>query len=82
MKTVDSVNEYAYNEWEDDDRMWKIKAAIEDLRPVEKQIFMSYVEGGTYVSVAKEYKVSVPTARKYIIQVRNKILEMIDNGEE
>ena len=58
---------------EDEELIWKIKDAIQRLRPVEKKILLTYVEGGTYTSVAKTFNVSVPTARTYINEVINKV---------
>lgn len=79
METM--IEDYKIDEWEDDDLMWKIKTALTLLRPVERTIFMTFVEGGTYTSVAKAYGVSVPTARTYILRIKEKIMKLI-NGEE
>lgn len=74
--------DYVPNEMEDEERMFKIKAAIQKLRPVERKIVLTYVEGGTYTSVAKTYNVSVPTAKKYVTQVISKILKIMDDDTE
>lgn len=71
------MDDYAFNEWEDDDKMRGIKEAISSLRPVERKIFLTYVEGGTYTSVANEFGVSVPTAKKYICEIIDKIKERL-----
>ena len=74
--------EYEFNEWEDDDRMKRIKDALQSLKPVERKIFLTYVESGTYSETARQYNVSVPTAKKYLIEIKNKILNKIDNDIE
>ena len=63
---------------EDDDRMYKIKDAIQALRPVERKIFLTYVESGTYSETARQFKVSVPTAKRYIVEIKNKIISKIE----
>jgi len=63
--------------WEDTDLTWKIKEAIARLRPVERTIFLQYVELGTYTALAKKYKVTAPTVRTYIKMIRAKILEYV-----
>ena len=74
--------DYEPNSMEDEERIFKIKQAIQELRPVERTIFLTYAEGGTYTSVAKTYKVSVPTAKKYILEVAEKILKMINDDND
>jgi DNA-directed RNA polymerase specialized sigma24 family protein len=70
--------EYEFNEWEDDDRMKTIKDALQSLRPVERKIFLTYVESGTYSETARTFKVSVPTAKKYLVEIKNKLLSKIE----
>lgn len=70
--------DYLVNE-EDDDTMVCIKEAIADLRPVERTIWLKYVETDNYSAVAREYSVSVPTAKKYINEIKNKIISKLDN---
>ena len=72
-------DDFIPNDMTDDERIYAIKEAIQELRPVERKIFLTYVEGGTYTSVAQTYGVSVPTAKKYILQVINKVLDMIND---
>ena len=64
---------------EDDDRMYTLKTAIQGLRPVERKIFLTYVESGTYSETARQFNVSVPTAKRYIVEIKNKIINMIEN---
>lgn len=65
---------------QDDDEMLLIKSALQGLRPIERKIFLTYTELGTYTATAKEYRVSVPTAAKYIKIIRNKIQKFIDDN--
>ena len=74
--------DYAPNDMEDDDQMYRLKEAIQELKPVERKIFLTYAEGGTYTSVAKTYGVSVPTAKKYLLQVINKVLTIINDDDD
>lgn len=61
----------------DDDRMRTIKEAIAKLTPAQRKIWITYVDNGTYTSVANAYNVSVPTAKKYITEVKQIILDLI-----
>ena len=70
--------EYEFNEWDDDDRMKRIKDALQSLKPVERKIFLTYVESGTYSETARQYNVSVPTAKRYLIEIKNKLLSKIE----
>lgn len=64
---------------EDDDRMYEIKSALQSLRPVERKIFLTYVESGTYSETARQFRVSVPTAKRYIVEIKNKIINKLDD---
>lgn len=65
---------------EDDDLLYTLKEAIQSLRPVERKIFLTYTELGTYTQAAKTFHVSVPTIRKYINEIRKKIYGYIDDN--
>lgn len=58
------------------DEMVAILAALRALTPAQRKIFLTYAAKGTYTAVAKEFKVSVPTARNYIKALQAKIKEM------
>ena len=58
---------------EDDDRIVRIKEMLKGLRKVERDIFLTYVEEGTYAAVARRYNVSAPTAKTYINAIKNKL---------
>lgn len=75
---VDIYEEEYSPTMEDDDRMYKLKMAIRSLRPVERKIFLTYVESGTYSETARTFHVSVPTAKRYLLDIKNKLIEMME----
>lgn len=76
-------SEYTQKNIEDDDEMYLIKEAVEKaLNPVQRKIFLTYTELGTYTATAKEFKVSVPTIKAYIQGLRGKIYEYVDDNIE
>lgn len=73
-------NEYlTIDNFNDDDILLNIKDIIKNLKEPEKLIFIKYLELGSYAGVAKEYKVTKPTAKKYIMIVKNKIINELHN---
>lgn len=73
------TDDYKPDTLEDDDLLYTLKEAIQSLRPVERKIFLTYTELGTYTQAAKTFHVSVPTIRKYINEIRQKIYGHINN---
>ena len=73
------TDEYQPDTLEDDDLLYTLKEAIQNLRPVERKIFLTYTELGTYTQAAKTFHVSVPTIRKYLAEIREKIKNYINN---
>lgn len=73
------TDEYQPDTLEDDDLLYAIKEAIQSLRPMERKIFLTYTELGTYTQAAKTFHVSVPTIRKYINEIRQKIYGHIND---
>lgn len=72
--------EYMIHNPEDDDEMYQLKEALKNaLNPLERKIFISYLECGTYAATAKLFKVSKPTVSKYVNNLKNKIIEYVDN---
>lgn len=65
---------------QDDDEMLLIKSALQGLRPIERKIWLTYTELGTYTAVAREYNVSVPTSAKYLKIIRKKIMDYLDDN--
>lgn len=75
MKNEDLVYypEYEPDNLIDDDHMLHIKEAVDTLPFIQKKIFLTYVELGSYAALAREFGVSTPTAKKYIETIREKI---------
>lgn len=67
--------DYEPNADKDDDKMLHIKTAVSKLNSVQKLIFLTYCELGSYAALARYYKVSKPTAKKYITQIKEKIYD-------
>ncbi len=67
--------DYEPNTDKDDDKMLHIKEAVDSLNSLQKKIFLTYCELGSYAALARYYKVSKPTAKKYIQQIRDKIYD-------
>lgn len=73
MSKIYTESEYTTITVDDDDMMVNIKDKLRSLRKVERDIFMTYVNEGTYAAVAAKYNVSAPTAKSYINIIREKI---------
>lgn len=69
--------DYIPDNWGDDDEMYRIKEVIDSLPFVQKKIFLTYAELGSYAAVGREFGVSTPTARTYIREIRDKIMELL-----
>lgn len=67
-------DDYQINE-NDDDTLYAIKEALTRLTTVEKKIFLTYCELGTYSATARQFNVTSPTIKSYINQIKNKILK-------
>ena len=78
-------NEYIEIQYTDDDTLMVIKEAIEKMRPMEQRLWIDYVECGTFAALARKYNVSAPTAKTYIMRLKEKILDAImayENNKE
>ena len=67
---------------DDDDRIYEVKTAIKQLNSIQRKIFLTYITLGTYTATAKEFRVSIPTARNYVLKIKNKILEIIEKNND
>ena len=80
------INEYTEIQISDDDTLMVIKATIEKMRPMEQRLWIDYVECGTFAALARKYNVSAPTAKTYIMRLKEKILDALkayeDNKEQ
>lgn len=78
-------NDYIPDDWMDDDFMYAIKEAINSLTPMERRIWLTYTETGSYAATGREFNVSAPTSGSYVRQVKIKILKLVlenDNIKE
>lgn len=75
--TMRIIDEYITPMDEDDDEMLLIKEAISKLNGVQRKIYLSYVENGTYTATAEEFGVSIPTIKTYINNINGKIRDYI-----
>ena len=80
------INEYTEIQISDDDTLIVIKEAIEKMRPMEQRLWIDYVECVTFAALARKYNVSAPTAKTYIMRLKEKILDALkayeDNKEQ
>ena len=61
----------------DTDELYWTKEAIKALTPVQRKIYITYLETGTYSKTAEVFKVSQPTVKKYIKGLTTKIREYV-----
>lgn len=62
----------------DDDRLYRIREAINNLHPAQKRIIVMYLEYGTYSEVAKELHCSVPTCSKMVKEIIMKLKKILE----
>ena len=67
-----------HNEDEDDELFLYKEALTKALNPLERKIFITYLEMETYAATAKAFNVSIPTVSKYIGNLKSKIIDYID----
>lgn len=85
MKTLPELieEEYLEHKLTDDEDVYYLKEALKNgLNKIERKIFLTYLESGTYAKTAKVFKVSVPTISKYINNLKNKIMEYVDDNNK
>ena len=76
------INEFIEVQYTDDDTLIVIKEAIEKMRPMEQRLWIDYVECGTFAALARKYNVSAPTAKTYIMRLKEKILNALTEYED
>lgn len=67
--------DYKPDKDKDDDHILHIKEAVDKLDTLSKLIFLTYCELGSYAACARYWKVSKPTAKKYIQKIKEKIYD-------
>ena len=79
------INEFTEIQITDDDTLIVRKEAINKMRPMEQRLWIDYVECGTFAALARKYNVSAPTAKTYIMRLKEKILDALiayENNKE
>ena len=76
------INEFTEIQITDDDTLIVIKEAINKMRPMEQRLWIDYVECGTFAALARKYNVSAPTAKTYIMRLKEKILDALKAYED
>ena len=76
------INEFIEVQYTDDDTLIVIKEAINKMRPMEQRLWIDYVECGTFAALARKYNVSAPTAKTYIMRLKEKILNALTEYED
>ena len=77
QKTFDmemAIKYYLTFEDSDDDALRTLKDAILSVRPAERRILLTYIDFGTYSETAREFNVSSTCIRKYINDIRSKLI--------
>lgn len=69
--------EYEPNEFEDDDKMLHIKEVVDSLNYIQKKIWLTYCEIGTYAGTARAFGVCVPTVKKYLKHIKTILYERL-----
>ena len=73
--------EYITHNDQEDDEMFLLKEALQHaLTPLERKIWITYLENETYAATAKLFKVSIPTLSRYINTLKDKILEYVHDN--
>ena len=73
--------EYTEPNIEDDDEVYLLKEALKNaLNPLERKIYICYLEKETYAGVAKVFHVTTPTVARYINNLKRKIIEYVDDN--
>lgn len=80
-KTINDLieDEYLTHNIDEDDEMYWLKEALKEaLNTVERKIYLTYLERGTYAATAKAFKVTMPTLSKYVNNLKTKIIDYVD----
>ena len=66
---------------EDTDEILEVYAAVNTLNEADKIILYLYAELGSLRAVGRTLGVSYSTARKAVQEIKNKIYEILENGQ-
>lgn len=79
----DIENEYKPSTLTDDnDYINTIKKIVMNLPITERRIFILYTDSGSYSEVARQMKCSSPTVKKYVNDIKQKIMNELNNRTE
>lgn len=67
-----------HNDQEDDEMYWLKEGLKNALNPLERKIYITWLENETYAATAKLYKVTTPTLSAYINNLKKKIIDYVD----
>ena len=71
-------NEYLEHNDNEDDEIYLIKEAIRNLTPIQRKIYITWLETGTYTEVARLFNASTPTVKAYLGIIKAKIIGYVD----
>ena len=66
-----------HNDDEDDEMYWLKESLVKCLTPVERKIYITYLENETYAATAKAFNVSIPTLSNYVNNLKRKIISYV-----
>lgn len=72
--------EYDKNEFQDDDRMYRLKEVIDTLDPLDKALLIMYSDDSSMAKTGKKFNVSPATVYSNIKRIRQEIKDKL--GEE
>lgn len=73
--------EYLLHNDQEDDEMYLMKEALKNaLTPLERKIYITWIENETYAATAKLFRVSIPTLSKYLANLKTKIIDYVDRN--
>lgn len=73
--------EYLMHDINEDEELYWWKEGLKNaLNQIERKIFITYLEQGTYAATAKLFKVSTPTVIRYIQNLKGKLIQYVDDN--
>lgn len=67
-----------HNDWDDDETFWLKEGLKNCLTPLERKIYLTYVEEGSYKAAAEQFKVTTPTLTRYVNELKGKLIDYVD----
>ena len=66
-----------HNDDESDELYWCKEALIHAITPLERRIYITYLEQGSYAAASRCFKVCVQTFKKYVNKLKAKIANYV-----